>query len=511
MGEQQKITYRVELPANGSPAVPLPIPEKKRMGRPPKPKPVEAPVSLDMKFEELGTKKVELTDNQKKIDACDKRFIFVQAGRRFGKTTYSQYWLTKNAYSKPNSIWWYVAPTFKAAKELMWQPLMRDIPREDILKVNKTMCDITLKNGSMICIRGSDREDNLRGRRDGIDGAAIEEFSFHKAGVWELIIRPQLTDRKGKALFIGTPSMKKGAQYRMLSEYAKSGKDAEWGYFHFCIYDNPHIDPREIEQLKVATTDSAWKQEYLAEFVEEEGPVYYEFNEGAITCDKSKDFPKNHLDPCVVGIDWGMHDKTGIVWVHVMPNGELLVSDSHNQNNWGVDRHCAVIKRKNESKYPPKAYVLDATAFSRRGGTQTTVAMEFNKAGVHVIPADMSLDVSIMVLKKFIAGDGERPWIHIDKSCKDLIKGLKDWLYGEHEPDIASALRFAVFHIYKTRMSTLVNVGNMSSGYKCQIKKETVEKQEAHVNRIIRIRESETTSLMWGCDAQWDVDGNSWN
>lgn len=504
--QPSKITYRVVIPSS-TPDNPAPV-ASENLIKPPK---IGRPRTRKLETDLLDEpKRVVLTVKQEEILTCGKRFVFVQAGRRFGKTTLSEEWLIRNALATPHSIWWYVAPTFKAAKELMWQPLLRDLPRDQIAKINKSMCDVTLKNGSMICIRGSDREDNLRGRRDGINGVVVEEFSFHKAGVWELIIRPQLADRKGKALFIGTPSMKKGPQYRVLSEYAQSKKDPEWAFFHFNIFDNPYIDPSEIEQIKAATTDTAWKQEYLAEFVEEEGPVYYEYNEGKIVCDGPKDFPKNHLDPCVVGIDWGMHDKTGIVWVHVLPSGKLFVSDSHNQNNWGVAQHCAVIKHKNETKRKPSAYVLDGTAFGRRGGTQTTVAMEFNKAGVHVIPADMSLDVSIMVLKRFIAGDGENPFIFIDKSCKDLIKGLKDWMYGEHEPDICSALRFAVFHIYKNRMSTLVNVETMSSGYKCQVKKETVDKQEEQVTRLIRRSEAEPMNLMWAQDAQWDIDGNTW-
>lgn len=400
---------------------------------------------------------LHLTPAQKKIEEDNHRFKFVCAGRRFGKTVLSEYIIRKLAEQDVVRTIWYVAPTFKTAKDLMWNKLVWGMNRKDIAKISVQDGTIVMNTGSVIGIRGSDREDNLRGR--GLDFVVMEEFAFHKQGVWELIIRPPLADRMGGALFIGTPSMKKGVHYRQLHDYSKSGKDSEWSYFHYTIYDNPFIRPTEIEAIKKSTSEVAWKQEYMAEFVEEVGVVYYEFNEIKGIYMSAAEFKDAHKEYCVRGIDWGMNDNTACVWVHVLENGELVVTHEHVQNNWTIQRQGDAIKLLD--RYNPfiKASVLDGTAFKTEGTSGSSVARELNKLGIKVIPSahKEDKDLGINILKRFIYGDGDNTWLHISDKCPNLLRALKNWQYEEHEPDVLCALRYAVSFIYKTRMSKLCN------------------------------------------------------
>lgn len=501
MAVKKKVTTNTEQPAKVW-RVPHISPDTKEVIPPPK---------INTIVADSRGNKITLSDCQQKIWDCDKRFIFVQSGRRFGKTTLMQEWLKENAFNNPNTTWWYVAPTFKQAKSLMFLPLLNSIPKSEIVNINRQDGDIRLKNGSLIGIRGSDRPDNLRGPRDGLNGVGMEEYSFHKEGVWQLIIRPQLADKKGKALFIGTPSMKKGIDYRDIAEYAKSGIDKEWGYFHFTIYDNPHISKDEIEKIKASTTESAWTQEYMADFVEEEGPVYYDFKVEDHQENLKSKWPDINMMPCVVGIDWGLSDKTGVCWVHILPDGHLAVNKIHAQNNWTVSRHVDIIKTEAPKRSQIKAYVLDSTAFRRDGDGSSSVAHEFMKEGVRVIPSDRALDISIGVLKKFITGDGQRTWLHIDRECRELYTSLKNWIHGQHEPDICSALRFAVYHIYKNRYSNLVNMDSMSaSKQKTHALKATDDgtfKQvyvHPHFHGAPKV-------MTWGvANTRWDSDNGYW-
>lgn len=50
------------------------------------------------------------------------RFRVLVAGRRFGKTYLSLVELCRAAWS-PGRLVWYVAPTFKQAKRIAWNPL----------------------------------------------------------------------------------------------------------------------------------------------------------------------------------------------------------------------------------------------------------------------------------------------------------------------------------------------------------------------------------------------------
>src|SRR4051812_35794785 len=103
-----------------------------------------------------------LTPAQQHIEQNSKRFTFIRAGRKFGKTKYSEYkalqWM-----SKPHSCHWHIAPTYNQAKLISWGEFKRLVPKEAISKVNDSDLHMQLKNGSQMFLMGSDNKDSLRG------------------------------------------------------------------------------------------------------------------------------------------------------------------------------------------------------------------------------------------------------------------------------------------------------------------------------------------------------------
>lgn len=102
---------------------------------------------------------------------------------------------------KPRSKVWYVAPTYRMAKQIMWQDLQDSIPDRWIRKCNDTTLTIWLVNGSMIELKGADNADSLRGV--GLDFLVLDEFQDMTEDTWVKVLRPTLADRQGHALFIG--------------------------------------------------------------------------------------------------------------------------------------------------------------------------------------------------------------------------------------------------------------------------------------------------------------------
>ena len=145
---------------------------------------------------------LELTPAQQHIDSSTARFKVIKAGRRFGKSLYSLYWLLKQA-AKPNTNNWFVGPTYNQVKEVAWQRLLSLIPPVLIKGQNQTELSVTLINHSMIFLKGSDQENHLRGRK--IDASVMEEAAFQKPTIWQEILRPSLADTMGPCLFISTP------------------------------------------------------------------------------------------------------------------------------------------------------------------------------------------------------------------------------------------------------------------------------------------------------------------
>lgn len=144
-----------------------------------------------------------LTPSQSEIDKKSTRFTIVRAGRKFGKTFYARKkcleWL-----GPPNSVIWYLSPTYKMSKLIAWSDFKRMIPFEAMAKKpNDTDLTITLKNGSELYLMGSDDPDSLRGPAP--TGVIFEEAALHKREVWHEVIRPNLLVHKAPALFISTP------------------------------------------------------------------------------------------------------------------------------------------------------------------------------------------------------------------------------------------------------------------------------------------------------------------
>lgn len=195
------------------------------------------------------------------------RFKVVAAGRRCGKSRLSAVTLLIEALNCPEgSSVMYIAPTLGQARTIIWD-LLHELGRPVIKSSHVNNLEITLVNGRKILVRGADNPDSLRGVS--LVYVVLDECAFIKVDVWEKIIRAALSDKKGRALFISTPSGRNWF-YEVFKQGQKDkedeGYDDEWKSWHFTTQDNETIDPKEIEAAKRSLSSFAFKQEYLSSF-----------------------------------------------------------------------------------------------------------------------------------------------------------------------------------------------------------------------------------------------------
>ena len=204
----------------------------------------------------------ELLPWQQQVFADKSRFKVIVAGRRCGKSRLSAVSLLIEGLKCPKgSAVMYVAPTQGQARQIIWDLLM-DLGRDVIASSHVNNMDLTLINGAKIYVRGSDRPDTLRGVS--LTYLVLDEVADIKAETWEKVLRAALSDKKGRALFIGTP---KGRNWFYdMYNLGLSEEDEEWKSWHFTTRDNPLIDPKEIENAKKTLSSFAFKQEYEASF-----------------------------------------------------------------------------------------------------------------------------------------------------------------------------------------------------------------------------------------------------
>jgi len=211
---------------------------------------------------------------QLEVHNSSARFKVLAAGRRWGKTRLGVSECL-DAAAGGGRAWW-VAPTYKTS-EYGWRPLQqisRKISGSEIKMVDKM---VVLPSGGFVAVRSADNPDSLRG--EGLDFVVMDECAYIKREAWTEALRPALSDRHGRALFISTP---KGRNW--FWELWQRGISGElgWQSWSFPTIANPYIDPEEIEAAKRDLPEIIFRQEYLAEFIEDQGSVFRRVQEAAV-------------------------------------------------------------------------------------------------------------------------------------------------------------------------------------------------------------------------------------
>jgi len=209
---------------------------------------------------------------QQEVFKDQTRFKVVAAGRRCGKSRMAAVTLLIEGLKCPQgSAVLYVSPTMGQSRQIIWD-LLLDLGRDIIQNSHVNNLDITLINGARIYVRGADRPDTLRGVS--LTYAVLDEVADIKPEAWEQVIRASLSDKRGRALFIGTP---KGRNWFYDTfKLGESEDDPDWKSWHFTTADNPLIDPSEIESAKKTLSSFAFKQEFMASFTNAGSDIFKE-------------------------------------------------------------------------------------------------------------------------------------------------------------------------------------------------------------------------------------------
>lgn len=198
------------------------------------------------------------------------RFSVIVAHRRTGKTVCAINHLIKQAVTcrRRASRFGYIAPFLNQAKMIAWDYLRYYTSPIPSVKFNASELSATLPNGSQIRIFGADNPDSLRGGY--FDTVVLDEVAQMKPEVWHEIIRPTLADRKGSAVFIGTP---KGQNiFRELYERGLKAEEG-WASALYRADETEVIDEAELRSLKAEMSENAFKQEFLCDFDAESDDV----------------------------------------------------------------------------------------------------------------------------------------------------------------------------------------------------------------------------------------------
>ena len=227
----------------------------------------------------LKTKKTKhiigLRTHQLEVFHSPARFRIVAAGRRFGKTRLALAEIVFASFTAGRKIW-YVGPSYRQAKRIVWKRLKSATRPFWAARPSETELRIETLSGSTITVCGADNPSSLRG--DGLDLVILDEFASLRPELWLEIFRPALTDRKGRALLLGTPKGRNHFYERFT--YAQTAPD--WAAFQFTTAQGGNVDPAELTAASHEFDPDTYRQELEAEFTGVgRNRVYYAFDSRA--------------------------------------------------------------------------------------------------------------------------------------------------------------------------------------------------------------------------------------
>ena len=407
------------------------------------------------------------------------RFKLIEAGRRWGKTITLLVWLIQQSMKRKGEMSWYIAPQFNQAHDIAWELLLNMLPRDAIEHVDNRKLTVTFawksRGGrpSRLALKGSDKPDSLRGVR--LAAAGLDEAAFQKSFVYDRVVEPMLADLQAPMLAVSSPKV--GWFTKMVDKAREGAKGyADYKTWHFTIYDNPFIRREEIERIRSRTPEHEWLQEYMAQRVDFSGVVYPEFDEGKHIYDRGSHYRDLSGWKKMLGIDWGSDDPTGVTWGAVapaeqsdavngihLPAGGIICTDEHMQNGWDPARHCRLIHDRSDKsgwELSHENTVIDQSTFRQEAKDRLSIADDFRKhLGFTPSRSIKNLDISQGYLKIFLRND----WIHISSKCRSLIAALRDYEWGDHEPDVLASFRYLLAHAIQRRFSRLIAARDLKS------------------------------------------------
>ena len=352
---------------------------------------------------------MNLTPAQSEIASDRHRFRVVNCGRRFGKTTLATLeMLAKAVYGNERQIA-YIAPTYQQARDIAWQEVKKLAePVKD--SINESRLEVivrTTKGGtSRIILRGWESIETLRGQA--FDFLVLDEVAMYRNffSMWQEVLRPTLTDRKGEGLFISTP---KGFNH-VYDLYNLQYEDDDFKSFHFSSYQNPHLPVEELEKAKEELTEDRFAQEYMADFRKTEGLVYKEFDREKHVYDDQEHRTTEHI----IGLDWGYTNPTGVLFVERDPDEHFWVTGEYYQTG----------KTAEETAEYVSSYRVDSCYPDPAEPDRNEI---LKKYGIRVMDVNKDVGAGINAVRQLFKANR----IHIHKSCVNLISELETYVYKD--------------------------------------------------------------------------------
>lgn len=317
--------------------------------------------------------------------------------------------------SKPNPRFAYLAPLYVQAKDVAWSYLKMYAAQVPGAEFNESELRVDFPhNGARIRLYGADNYDRLRGLY--LDGIVLDEYADMDPRAWPEVIRPALADRKGWAIFIGTPKGR-NAFYEV---YELAKREPDWFPLMLKASESGLVDAAELSDARKMLTPEQYEQEFECSFDAAITGAYY----GREIADAERagrigDVPVDPALPVHTAWDLGIGDSTAIWFFQMAPDG-LRVVDYYESHGHGLNHYVAELKAR-PYRYGKDFVPHDAKARELGTGRTRVETLQEMKREPSLVPAHTVMDGINAVRVSF-----PRIWIDADR-CKFGLEALRQY------------------------------------------------------------------------------------
>lgn len=349
-----------------------------------------------------------------------KRWGALVCHRRAGKTVAAINDLVIGALecTKSRPQFAYVAPFRNQAKLVAWEYLKYYAAPFLSEKPNESELSVRLAGDRKVMLFGADNADALRGIY--LDGVIPDEFGDFRPSVWGSVIRPALSDRKGWAVFMGTPKGRN--EFWQIRETARKNP-AEWFLLELRASESRILDAEELSAAQRQLTPEQYAQEYECDFAAALPGAY--FGREMVDCERSGRIGQIDLDdnaPVFTAWDIGYRDDTAIWWYQVVRD-EIHVIDYHASSGQSIEFYSKLILDK---KYKYECHWLphDAKAKTLASGGKSIIEQLAEHLGINklAIVPNLALQDGIQAARMAL----KRTWFD-ESRCGEGLEALRQY------------------------------------------------------------------------------------
>jgi hypothetical protein len=236
----------------------------------------------------------------------------------------------------------YFATTYDQARNIAWA-MLKDFSRSIWSKSpNESRLELLVRTQdggeSRINLRGFENIETARGQQ--FDFLVIDEVAFLRNWLyaWNAILEPTLAFRKGKALFISTPT-----GFNFFKDMFDKGQveNPIWKSWRFTSYDNPFLPKERIAQAKITSTEDYFAQEYMADWRKATGLAFKLFDR-TIHVIEPFDIPREWQRGR--GFDYGSNDPTASIRIAIDHDDNWFVERCYKNRSQVIQDHAHIIQ-----------------------------------------------------------------------------------------------------------------------------------------------------------------------